>query len=116
MNKKEKIKENKNKENELYIENNELQIVTVIRKNKNKDKIENNNLNKRFDIIIPAQNKEILINKQTKEKEKEEKAYQLFKCNENTINIKQVKKPKFKEIKITTKKILKHKKKIRSKK
>ena len=118
LNKKEKIKGNKNKENELYIENNELQIVNVIRKNKNKDKIENNNLNKKFDIIIPTQNKEILINKQIKEKEKEkeEKAYQLFKCNENTINIKQVKKPKFREIKITTKKILKHEKIIRSKK
>ena len=74
--KKEKtISENKNKENELYIENNELQIIDIIRKNKNNEKIEK--IIKRFDIITPSQNQEILINNE--KNKKDEKIRQLFK-------------------------------------
>ena len=107
LNKKEQtISDNKNRENEFYIENNELQIIDIIRKNKNKEKIEK--IIKRFDIITPIQNQEILIN--NSKNKKDEKIRQLFKCYENNINIKPIKKPKVREIKITTKKILKHEK------
>ena len=118
LNKKEKenINENKDKNNQLYIENNELEIIDTIRKNKKKEKIVEKII-KKFDIITPAQNEEILINKKyTKNEKAENKNIPLIKCNENDINIKPMEKPKVREIKITTKKILKQEKFIRTKK
>ena len=76
---------NINIDNNLYIESNQLQVIDNINKIKNKQKL--------------------------KEKIKElNNKIQLIKCNENNINIKNIEKPKVKEIKITTKKILKQEK------
>ena len=97
----------KDKENILYIENNELQVIDNIGKKRKKEK----NINK-FDKIEPTKNQELAINKGkifTKER-------QLFKSNENSINIKPIKKKNVREIKITTKKILKQEKIISRKK
>ena len=96
---------------QLYIENNEFQIIDIIRKNKKKEK-EEIKINKRFDIISPIQNEEIFINKE----KRPEIIKQLIKCNENNINIEKIQKPKGREIKITTKKILKQEKIISRKK
>ena len=83
--------------------NNEKKINSNFLKDKEKVK-EENKINKKFDVIIPSKNQKLEINKQnipTGEKK-------LFKCNENSININSIKKPKSRKIKITTKKILKH--------
>ena len=89
LNNEDKLKDKLSKENNLYIEANELQVIDKKRKQSKKEKIN--------------------IQLSTKEK-------QLFKCNENSINIKPIRKSKMREIKITTKKILKHEKIISRKK
>ena len=92
MNNEDEYKEeisNLNNENNLYIESNQLQVIDNFIKNKK---------------ILKEKIKE-LNNK-----------IQLIQCKENNINIKNIEKPKVKEIKITTKKILKQEKIISRKK
>ena len=103
----------KNKSNLLYVEMNELQIIDNFKNNKKKEKELKKSI-KRFDIINPTKIDELIINK--REIQKPEKLQQLFKCNENSIKIKPIKKQKVREIKITTKKILKQEKILSRKK
>ena len=105
----------KNKEKLLYIETNELQVIDNFRKNKKREK-EYKKIINRFDNITQIKNEELIINKGEIQKQKKEKEQQLFKCNENNIKIKPIKKPKVREIKITTKKILKQEKILSRKK
>ena len=100
-----------NDENLLFIETNELQVINNLRKTKKKEK-EDKRIIKKFDVISPIKNQELMINKGKLLLQEK----QLFKCNENNIKIKPIKKPKVREIKINTKKILKHEKILSRKK
>ena len=90
------------------IESNELQIIDKIKKNIIKENKENINVRDNRDSIQ--------LNEEKDEYKIKERKKILFKSNENNINLKPIKKENLREIKITTKKILKHEKILSGKK